>query len=62
MICSAQKEFDINLKLSILIGDKESDIEAGRSAGVGTNLRFIEGSLPTEGVISRLDQAIEYLS
>jgi D-glycero-D-manno-heptose 1,7-bisphosphate phosphatase len=61
MIFSAQKEFDINLKCSILIGDKASDIEAGISAGVGTNLRFREGSSPTKGVISRLDQAFDYL-
>lgn len=61
MIFSAQKEFDINLKLSILIGDKESDIEAGRRAGVGTNLRFMQSSSPTKDVISRLDQAIDYL-
>jgi D-glycero-D-manno-heptose 1,7-bisphosphate phosphatase len=35
MILDAQKEFDIDLKNSILIGDKESDIEAGRRAEIG---------------------------
>ena len=60
MIFLAQKEFDIDLKASILIGDKESDIEAGISAGVGTNLRFRVASLPTKGVISRLDQVIDF--
>ena len=35
MILKAQKDFDIDLSQSILIGDKESDIEAGKRAGVG---------------------------
>ena len=37
MILSAAKELNIDLSSSILIGDKLSDIEAGRSAGVGLN-------------------------
>jgi D-glycero-D-manno-heptose 1,7-bisphosphate phosphatase len=35
MILDAKDEFDLDLKNSILIGDKTSDIEAGESAGVG---------------------------
>lgn len=35
MILAAQKEFNIDLKNSILVGDKESDIETGIRAGVG---------------------------
>jgi D-glycero-D-manno-heptose 1,7-bisphosphate phosphatase len=35
MILEAQKKFDIDLKKSWLIGDKESDIEAGVNAGIG---------------------------
>jgi D-glycero-D-manno-heptose 1,7-bisphosphate phosphatase len=34
MILTAAKEFEINLSKSILIGDKESDIEAGYNAGI----------------------------
>ena len=41
MILKAQKDFDIDLSQSILIGDKESDIEAGKKAGVG-NLKLKE--------------------
>lgn len=37
MILKAQKEFDIDLKNSILVGDKNSDIEAGIKATVGMN-------------------------
>lgn len=33
MLLSAAKEFDIELPLSILVGDKWSDIEAGHAAG-----------------------------
>jgi D-glycero-D-manno-heptose 1,7-bisphosphate phosphatase len=40
MILQAQKEFNLSLENSILIGDKESDIQAGISAGVGLNLLF----------------------
>lgn len=35
MLIEAQKEFDIDMKNSILIGDKNSDIAAGIHAGVG---------------------------
>ena len=40
MILQAQKDFFIDLNSSVLIGDKVSDIQAGISAGVGTNLLF----------------------
>ena len=35
MILRAVKEMDIDVKKSILIGDKQSDIDAGKRAGVG---------------------------
>jgi len=38
MLLLAQKEFDIDMNNSILIGDKESDILAGVNAGVGKNV------------------------
>jgi D-glycero-D-manno-heptose 1,7-bisphosphate phosphatase len=34
MILQAQTEFDIDLTNSVLIGDKESDLKAGRNAGI----------------------------
>ncbi len=43
MLLKAQKEYNINLKKSILIGDQFSDIEAGEKAGVGTNLLINTG-------------------
>jgi len=35
LILQAQREYDIDLCVSILVGDKESDIEAGLAANVG---------------------------
>lgn len=40
MILQAQRELNLDLEHSILIGDKASDIQAGISAGVGCNLLF----------------------
>lgn len=42
MILKARDAFDIDLSQSVLIGDKNSDIEAGRGAGVG-RLFFLRG-------------------
>ena len=40
MINQAQREMNLNLESSILIGDKVSDIQAGTAAGVGLNILF----------------------
>jgi len=45
MIYKAQKKYNIDLKKSILIGDKESDIEAGLRAGVGRNILLSKDSM-----------------
>ena len=38
MILAAAKQYDIDLSLSALIGDKITDIQAGKAAGVGNNV------------------------
>ncbi len=43
MILQAQKEFGLDLSSSILVGDKESDIKAGKNAGVGLNILVRSG-------------------
>ncbi|MCK4442306.1 MAG: D-glycero-beta-D-manno-heptose 1,7-bisphosphate 7-phosphatase, partial [Sulfurovaceae bacterium] len=43
MILDAQNEFNIDLKKSILIGDKNSDIEAGLNAKIGNNYLITTG-------------------
>ncbi len=40
MILNAEKEFNLDLKNSILIGDKDSDIECGINAKVGKNYKL----------------------
>lgn len=48
MLLLAQKEHGLNLPESIMIGDKESDIEAGERAGVGHTVRVAqEGDVVT---------------
>ncbi|MEA5428587.1 D-glycero-alpha-D-manno-heptose-1,7-bisphosphate 7-phosphatase [Arcicella lustrica] len=36
MILKAQEEFNLDLEESVLFGDKESDLQAGRNAGIKT--------------------------
>lgn len=40
MILNAKKEFDLDLSQSILVGDKDSDLEAGKAAGIPWNLKL----------------------
>lgn len=41
MILKASKRFQIDLKSSLLVGDQETDIEAGYNAGVGQNFLLL---------------------
>ena len=65
MIRQAQNDLSIDLSRSVLIGDKVTDIQAGISAGVGTNLLFAAerpnelGGLNYE-LITTLREAILY--
>lgn len=43
MILSAITDFDLDPATSIIIGDKPSDVEAGRRAGLGTRLLLAQG-------------------
>ena len=68
MILQAAEEFGVDLKGSVLVGDKESDIMAGLAAGIGRNLLFNrcadksrpDGTLATS-VIGKLADAYPYL-
>lgn len=44
MIIRAAKEFDVDLANSILVGDNETDVQAGIAAGVGVNLLIYGGN------------------
>jgi D-glycero-D-manno-heptose 1,7-bisphosphate phosphatase len=38
MILRAKKDFNLDLSKSVLVGDKDSDIQAGIAAGIGYNV------------------------
>ena len=67
MIIDAARDYDLDLKSSVLIGDKSSDIEAGRSSKVGCNILFQKSLVETSSVkktyieISNLNLAKHYL-
>jgi D-glycero-D-manno-heptose 1,7-bisphosphate phosphatase len=41
MIFQAKQEYNIDLSQSVLIGDQETDIQAGKNAGINHNFLFI---------------------
>jgi D-glycero-D-manno-heptose 1,7-bisphosphate phosphatase len=41
MILRARDHLGLDLSQSVLVGDKESDIDAGRTAGVGYNIKLL---------------------
>lgn len=41
MILRAKADFDLDLSHSVLVGDKDSDLEAGRAAGVRYNVKLL---------------------
>ncbi|WHZ19775.1 MAG: D-glycero-beta-D-manno-heptose-1,7-bisphosphate 7-phosphatase [Rhodanobacteraceae bacterium] len=55
MLLAAQRDLWLDLAGSLLIGDKPSDLAAGRAAGVGSNLLLGSAALPS------LRDAIGYL-
>ena len=65
---AAAKQFHLNLGLSITIGDKVRDIEAGRAAG--TRTLFFEGASKSEhvkhafpnGTIKRFDELLPFIT
>lgn len=59
-ILLAQRDFDLDLANSILIGDKATDIEAGVAASVGTNILF--SKRPSKGLTSQPSEIIGNLS
>lgn len=49
MLLRARKEFDLDLAASVLIGDRFSDIDAARAAGVGTKILLCQEPMRTPG-------------
>ena len=48
MLLQAAKELCLDLSASIMVGDKESDIQAGRKAGVKVCVRIADTSVTTD--------------
>jgi histidinol phosphatase-like enzyme len=44
LILRARDDFALDLPHSVLVGDKDSDIEAGGAAGVGYNVKLVKQS------------------
>ena len=64
MILKAKREFDLDLSKSILVGDKDSDLEAGRSAGVLWNIKLSQsGEVPKrdELIFTKLSDIAEWI-
>jgi D-glycero-D-manno-heptose 1,7-bisphosphate phosphatase len=64
MILDAEMDFDLDLKMCVLVGDNKTDMEAGVAAGVGCNLLLNskdELNHDTYKVVSRLADVKRYL-
>lgn len=62
MFLQAERELTVDMDRSILIGDKASDIAAGRAAGVGTLLYFCGEHAEVDSIsIAQLSDAKVYL-
>ena len=61
MIKDLVRDWKIDLAKSLMVGDKTSDVEAGRAAGVGLNVLISENSKINLTSVSNLSQLVEYL-
>ncbi len=67
MILSAAKKYNVDLARSVLVGNKESDIQAGIAAGVECNLLYrdqvgeLSSRTKSTAVIDQLSQAEPFL-
>lgn len=65
MLLQARDELDLDLARSVLVGDQERDIAAGRTAGVGTTVLLRAGADPAasdaDAVVARLCDVARFL-
>ena len=62
MILSAKNHLDIDLSQSFLVGDKMSDLQAGKNAGVATNILVRTGKEVTEEAAENADHVVGSLA
>lgn len=61
LILRAAQDYDVDLAASLLIGNQETDMQAGHRAGVGTLLLLTQESFPHYGTVASLRDAIRML-
>ena len=63
MLLQAQRELNIDLSSSIVVGDKASDMQAGRAAGVG-RLLLLGGTdlIPGSSPVQQISDVLPYLA
>lgn len=67
MLLEAKKDFDLKMEDSLIIGDKLTDMEAAKLAGVGTRFLYVPGSHQINiknidyKVVNTLDAVTKYL-
>lgn len=61
MLLQAQTELNLDLSASILVGDKESDIAAGRNAGVGRCV-LVRSGHPVDEAATQADVVLDSLA
>lgn len=61
LILQAQREYNLDLSVSILVGDKESDIEAGIAAKVGTCI-LVRSGYPIDENLTKAHLVINSLA
>jgi D-glycero-D-manno-heptose 1,7-bisphosphate phosphatase len=61
MILRAAKEHSLDLQRSVLVGDKTTDIEAGRAAGVGCCVLVLTGHPVSEKDLDKADDVYDDL-
>ncbi|MDA7818372.1 HAD family hydrolase [Sulfurimonas sp.] len=59
MLLNASKEYDVDLENSIIIGDKESDIEAGLNAGLTCTYLFNNNSTCKDSKATKIVSKLE---
>jgi D-glycero-D-manno-heptose 1,7-bisphosphate phosphatase len=59
MFLDAKKEFDLDMKNSIMIGDKQRDIEAAINAGVNENYLFDESKSVKKSKATKIVSKLE---
>jgi hypothetical protein len=67
MLLKARDEFDLDMSASVLVGDRETDIQAAINGGVGTHI-LIEGAEPdpqssrAHRVVDSLAAAVDWIA